>query len=48
MADRIKSQHWQFRYDPANVRQPLKEKVLDWFERRTSIRIGEYKNYTLL
>ncbi|MGH2569068.1 MAG: glycosyltransferase family 2 protein, partial [Bacteroidota bacterium] len=48
MQKRVRSEHWTFEYDPANVRQPLKEQLLDWLESLTGVRIGEYKNYELL
>lgn len=48
MKARVASQDWQFAYDPSNVRIPMKEKILDWIEMKTNIRIGEYRNYRLL
>ena len=48
MARRINGQQWNFHYDPEKVQRPLKERVLDWFEDKTGLRIGEYKNYKLL
>jgi len=48
MTNRIASQDWEFSYDPSKVRQPLKERALDWFESATGIRPGEYRNYVLI
>ncbi len=48
MQERVAAEDWAFEYDTANVRQPLKEHVLDWIESTTGVRIGEYKNYELL
>lgn len=48
MKRRIASQNWNFSYDPSRVRQPLKERTLDWFESFTGLRPGEYRNYVLL
>lgn len=48
MEQRVKSQYWSFNYDPAKVRQSKKERMLDWVERMTGVRIGEYKNYELI
>lgn len=48
MQQRVKAQHWSFEYDPARVRQSPKERVLDWLEQKTGMRIGEYRNYELI
>jgi glycosyltransferase involved in cell wall biosynthesis len=48
IGNRVASADWMFEYDPARVRQPLKEKLLDWVEARWGVRIGEYKNYELI
>jgi hypothetical protein len=48
MRDRIRNQSWSFKYDPANIRQPLKVKILDALESLCGWRIGEYKNYIMM
>ncbi len=48
MQDRIKRQHWKFSYDPELDKGRLKDRVLDWIESKTGIRIGEYRNYRIL
>ncbi|MGD1044671.1 MAG: glycosyltransferase family 2 protein [Bacteroidota bacterium] len=48
MTERIRNQNWHFKYDPSNVQQPLKEKILDGIESRCGWRIGEYKNYIMI
>mgnify|MGYP005846406617 CR=1 FL=1 len=48
MQSRIAAQNWSFVYDPLATRRPLKERVLDWFEGVSGIRIGEYRNYDLI
>ncbi|MCI0706121.1 MAG: glycosyltransferase family 2 protein [Ignavibacteriae bacterium] len=45
MKRRVESQNWQFNYDPENIQESLKEKLLNWIEAKTGWRIGEYKNY---
>jgi hypothetical protein len=48
MEKRIKSADWTFEYDPSRVRLPLKDRVLEWIEAKTGVRIGEYRNYELI
>jgi len=48
MNKRIAAAQWDFPYDPEKVRLPWKECVLHWIERKTSWRIGEFRNYRLL
>jgi len=48
MQERIQREDWDFTYDPSKARQPAKEKLLDWIEKRTNVRPGEYRNYRLL
>lgn len=48
MRERIKKQHWTFSYNAALDKGRVKDKILDWFELKTGIRIGEYRNYHLL
>lgn len=45
MHDRIKNEHWNFEYDETKVKEPLKNKILEWIEAKTGLRIGEYRNY---
>jgi hypothetical protein len=48
MRERIQKQHWSFSYDPASDKGRIKDRILDWFESKTGLRIGEYRNYNLL
>ncbi len=48
MRSRVANQNWEFRYDPALVKVPLKEHLLKFVEVKTGWRIGEYKNYNLI
>ncbi len=48
MADRVRREDWKFDYDPGKVRQAPGEAMLDWIERRSGVRLAEYRNYTLL
>ncbi len=48
MQARIAQPQWEFPYDPARVRLPWKERLLNWIERHTGWRIGEFRNYRLL
>ena len=48
MNHRIENLNWQFSYDPSRIRQPIKERALDWFESVTGMRPGEYRNYIVL
>ena len=48
MQARIAQPQWDFPYDPARVRLPWKERLLNWIERHTGWRIGEFRNYRLL
>lgn len=45
MKKRIEEMNWKFPYDPSKISIPLKEKLSFWVERKTGIRIAEYKNY---
>lgn len=47
MQERVKNYNWKF-VPPQNIKLNLKLRILDYIERKTGIRIGEYKNYTLL
>ena len=48
MEARIKQKNWHFEHDISSKTFSLKTRFLYWFEKKTGIRIGEYKNYTLL
>ena len=48
MKQRINTQNWEYSYDPLKAGEPLKERVLNWYERATGIRVAEYKNYVLI
>ncbi len=48
MTERIRSQNWNFKYDPLKVHQPLKEIILDAVESQCGWRIGEYRNYIMI
>lgn len=48
MHERISSQNWHFEYDEKKARENFKDTFLNFIERKTGYRIGEYKNYTLL
>jgi glycosyltransferase involved in cell wall biosynthesis len=45
---RVAGQNWEFRYDEKITKRQLKDRTLDWIEKKTGIRPGEYKNYILL
>ncbi len=48
MKERIASQSWDFSYNENLSKKSMKESMLDWIEKITGYRIGEYKNYTIL
>ena len=48
MQARVANQNWSFHYDEKIMEQPFKERALNWIEKKTGIRPGEYKNYILL
>ena len=48
MHERVAAQDWKFAYDASRLRQPIREKMLDWIERHSGWRIGEYRNYELI
>ncbi|HAR20094.1 MAG TPA: glycosyl transferase [Cytophagales bacterium] len=48
MQDRIEKMNWKFPYDANKIKIPLKERISFWLERKTGIRLGEYKNYDLI
>lgn len=49
MEKRISNQFWNFVYEPHfKSAEGGKERILDWFEDKTGLRIGEYRNYTII
>jgi hypothetical protein len=48
MKQRIANMNWTFEPDVTIKKLSLKNKLLQWIEKQTGIRIAEYKNYVLL
>jgi len=48
MKERIKNSNIEFKYNPDKVKKGLKRTILDFIEKITGYRIGEYKNYKIL
>jgi hypothetical protein len=48
MKERIQEKNWNYLPNLANRKISTKNKLLYWFEHKTGIRIGEYKNYLLI
>jgi len=48
MQERIRQENWHFAYDPAQVKRPLPERLLEWIEKHTGWRPGEFRNYRLI
>lgn len=48
MAKRISELDWQFIYDRKNVKQNVKNIILDTYERLTGRRLFEFKNYKII
>jgi hypothetical protein len=48
MKQRVEAQNWEYSYDPQKVKEPLKERLLNWYEEKSGHRIAEYKNYVLI
>ena len=48
MRKRIESINWQFDFDPTKKNFGFKAKLLNWIEKHTGWRVGEYRNYKLL
>lgn len=48
MQERICGKNWKFDFDPTKKKFPLVSRFLYWFEKRTGILVGEYKNYKVL
>lgn len=47
MKERIAAQDWVFKYDKSKSAFKFRHRLLYYFEKLTSLRIGEYKNYKL-
>lgn len=48
MKERIEKNNFIFEYNPENIRIGFKRKILDFIEKKTGIRFGEYKNYRII
>ena len=45
---RIKDQNWNVVFDVSKKRFSFKDKLLYWFEKKTGIRLFDFKNYTII
>jgi glycosyltransferase involved in cell wall biosynthesis len=45
MQERVRAEDWNYTYDEKQVSQTIRERFLDWLERKTGYRPAEYKNY---
>ena len=48
MQKRVNEIDWNLELDPTRKNFKLKKRVLHWFEKKTGIRLFEYKNYTVI
>lgn len=48
MYERLKRMNWEFTWDTSHKRFKPKDAFLYWFEKKTGVRLFEYKNYKLL
>lgn len=48
MKERIQKKNWEFSFDPTRKKFSLKIRILYWIEKKTGIRIGEYKNFKII
>lgn len=48
MHDRIARMNWKFSFDPTKKKWGWKMRLLMFIEKTTGIRIGEYRNYTMI
>ena len=48
MQKRVQEINWHLDIDPTRKNFKLKKKLLHWFEKKTGIRLFEYKNYTVI
>jgi glycosyltransferase involved in cell wall biosynthesis len=47
MSETIRTKDWEFKYDPLQSNIKIKDRILLWFEKKTGIRLFEYRNYRL-
>ena len=45
MEKRVKAQQWTLDIDISKKKFTLKEKLLYWFEKKTGVRLFDFKNY---
>jgi hypothetical protein len=45
---RVAAQNWDIEFDVSQKKMSLKKRFLYWFEKKTGIRLFDYKNYILL
>lgn len=48
MQNRIQAANWHFKFDPAQIKLSLKNRLLLWIEKTTRWKVGEYRNYKIL
>jgi glycosyltransferase involved in cell wall biosynthesis len=48
MQERISRLNWEFKYDASKKKQSLKNRLLQWIEKKTGKRLFEYKNYEVI
>jgi hypothetical protein len=48
MQKRINEQNWSINLDPSQKKMSLKKRLLYWFEKKTGVRLFEYKNYKII
>ena len=48
MQKRVNEINWHLDLDPTRKNLKLKKRLLHWFEKKTDIRLFEYKNYTVI
>ncbi len=48
MADRISRVNWNFQFDTSRKKMSLKNRLLQWLEKKTGIRVFEFRNYRIV
>jgi hypothetical protein len=48
MQERVQRLNWELKLDSTNKKLTLKDRVLQWVEKNTGWRVGEYKNYRVV
>ncbi|MFC1725651.1 glycosyltransferase family 2 protein, partial [candidate division KSB1 bacterium] len=48
MLERVNNSAYKFDYTPVKIKKGFKRILLDLFEKKTGIRLGEYKNYKVI